>query len=109
MTDTLLKYCEKLPIELVRYILDFKKKHNCIICKKNFEYNIYVKYMKIDLCTYNCYLCYFYGYTFYRSLIFYHIILSPFLCSRNIFFRYYYCFMSILFLFLYIEQYFLKV
>ena len=34
MTDTLLKYCEKLPIELVRYILDFKKKHNCIICKK---------------------------------------------------------------------------
>ena len=108
MHDNLLKYCKKLPVEIVRYILDFKKSHTCIICKKKFDYNIYMEYMKIELCTYKCYLCYFYGYALYSSIIFTHVIFLPVLCSGIIFFRYYYSFMFILFLFLGVEQYFLK-
>ena len=108
MKNNLLKYFEKLPVELIKYILKFKKTNECLICKQNFVYNFYVKYINRNLCSYRCYICYFYGYTLCNSILFLYIIFSPILCTGIVFFKYYYMIISLLFLFLYIEQYFLN-
>ena len=106
MSDKLSKYCSNLPIELVKHILKYKTFNKCIICKQYFSYNFYVKFLKRDLCSYKCYLSYFYGYKLYSYIIILHFLLTPFLFMDILFFKYYYLFVVISFSYLYIEQFF---
>jgi hypothetical protein len=108
MKNNLPRDFKNLPIELVKYILQFKSLKKCIICKQNFEYNFYVKYLNRNLCCYRCYLFYFYGYTLYNSILFIHIIFSPILCTDIVFFKYYYLFVIVLCIYLCVEQFFFR-
>ena len=108
MKSELKQIFKNLPEEIVNHIISYKKNEKCIICNKINNNRFYKKFLNVDLCCYRCYLSYFYGYVYYRSIIFFHILFSPVLFLDNIFFKTYYGIVFAGYFFLQIEQYFYK-